>query len=139
MKIVNDANDVIVEITLDDGREMWTRERWEDFVPRLKKWMSCWEETGCRHGLKADPGFLLGGDAPGVADIVTATLWSIMADRFDVIEAILQGSVPMAMALARRIVEMPQLAKLAEKARERYGDTCCGGQIEASLRRALAA
>lgn len=53
MKIVNDANDVIDEITLDGGREMWTRERREDFVPRLKKWMSCWEETGCHHGLKA--------------------------------------------------------------------------------------
>lgn len=30
MKIVNDANHVIDEITLDGGREMWTRERWED-------------------------------------------------------------------------------------------------------------
>jgi glutathione S-transferase len=38
MKIVNDANDVIDEITLDGGREMWTHERWEDFVPRLKTW-----------------------------------------------------------------------------------------------------
>src|SRR5688572_1738628 len=34
MKIVNDANDVIDEITLDGGREMWTEQRWQDFVPR---------------------------------------------------------------------------------------------------------
>jgi glutathione S-transferase len=27
MKIVNDANDVIDEITLDGGREMWTKKR----------------------------------------------------------------------------------------------------------------
>src|SRR3984885_12544579 len=46
MKIVNDANDVIDEITLDGGREMWTGRRWRDFAPRLKKWMSLWEETG---------------------------------------------------------------------------------------------
>jgi len=44
MKIVNDANDVIDEITLDGGREMWTKKRWHDFTPRLKKWMLLWEE-----------------------------------------------------------------------------------------------
>ena len=53
MKIVNDANDVIDEITLDGGREMWTEKRWRDFTPRLEKWMSFWEETGRRYGLKA--------------------------------------------------------------------------------------
>ena len=90
MKIVNDANDVIDEITLDGGREMWTQKRWQDFVPRLKKWMSSWEETGRRHGLKAGSGLLLGGKAPGIADVVTATLWSTMADRFRNIETILK-------------------------------------------------
>jgi glutathione S-transferase len=139
MKIVNDANDVIDEITLNGGRAMWTRERWEDFVPRLKKWMSFWEETGRRHGLKADSGFLLGGDAPGIGDIVTATLWSTMGDRFGVIEAILKDAAPMTLALTRRIAELPQMAKLAETAREKYGDAYCGGQIEASLRKVLEA
>jgi glutathione S-transferase len=51
MKIVNDTNDVIDEITLDGGRAMWTKKTWQDFVPRLKKWMSFWEEIGLRHGL----------------------------------------------------------------------------------------
>src|SRR5580698_11407930 len=90
MKIVNDANDVIDEITLDGGRAMWTEKRWQDFVPRLRKWMSFWEETGRRHGLKSESGFLLGGKAPGVADIVTATLWSTMTDRFHKIEMIFE-------------------------------------------------
>src|SRR5579863_1953583 len=57
MKIVNDANDVIDEITLDGGREMWTNKSWRDFTPRLEKWMTLWEETGRRHGLKASSGF----------------------------------------------------------------------------------
>ncbi len=139
MKIVNDANDVIDEITLDGGREMWTRERWDDFVPRLTKWMSFWEETGRRLGLEADAGFLLGGDAPGIADIVTATLWSTMVDRFVVIEAILEETAPMTLALTRRIAELPPMAKLATTAREKYGDAYCGGQIEASLRKVLKA
>ena len=56
--------------------------------------MSFWEETGRRHGLKADSGFLLGGETPGIADIVTATLWSTMTDRFPKIEAILEKPRP---------------------------------------------
>src|SRR5436309_3065256 len=61
IKIVNDANDVIDEITNDGGRQMWTEKSWAKFVPRLKKWMSFWDETGRRHGLKPDSGYLLGG------------------------------------------------------------------------------
>jgi glutathione S-transferase len=137
IKVVNDANDVIDEITLDGGRQMWTAERWRDFVPRLRKWMSLWEETGRRHGLGADRGFLLGGDAPGIADVVTATLWSTMGDRFGQIQAILEDAAPLTAALTRRVADLPPLARLAAKARQDYGDAYCGGQIEASLRKVL--
>ena len=137
IKIVNDTNDVIDEITLNGGREMWTEKRWQDFVPRLKRWMSFWRRPGRRHGLKRNSGFLLGGEAPGVADIVTATLWSTLADRFPTIEAILEESAPMTAALTRRVANLPALAKLAAKARQDYGDAYCGGQIEASLRKIL--
>ena len=137
MKVVNDANDVLDEITLDGGREMWTERRWETFVPRFRKWMSLWEETGERYGLKADSGYLLGGEKPGIADVVTATLWSTMTDRFRVIGTILDESAPKTAALMRRVAALPPLAKLAAKAREDYGDAYCGGQIEASLRKVL--
>jgi len=137
LKIMCDANDVLDEITLDGGRQMWTEKRWEEFVPRLEKWMSLWEETGRRHGLKKESGFLLSGARPGVADVVTATLWSTMTDRFKSIEKILKKSAPMTAALTRRVAALPPLAKLAQKAREDYGDTYCGGQIEASLRKTL--
>jgi len=139
MKIVCDANDVIDEMTLDGGRQMWTDRRWEEFVPRLKKWMSFWEETGRRHGLKADSGYLLGGDEPGIADIVTATLWSTMTDRFKKIGTTFKRTAPMTSALTQRVAALPPLVQLAAKAREDYGDTWCGGKIEASLRKVLGA
>jgi glutathione S-transferase len=137
IKIVNDANDVIDEITLDGGRDMWTPKTWQDFIPRLQKWMSFWEETGRRHGLKPDSGFLLGGDEPGIADIVTATLWTTMTERFEKLGAILDEAAPMTAALSRRISGLPPLKKLAAKALKDYGDAYCGGQIEASLRKVL--
>jgi glutathione S-transferase len=137
MKIVCDANDVIDEITLDGGRLMWTEKRWEEFVPRLKKWMSFWEETGRRHEMTADSGFLLGGDKPGIADVVSATLWSTMTERFAALKTLLEETAPMTAALTARIAALPPLAKLAAKAREDYGEAYCGGQIEASLRKVL--
>jgi glutathione S-transferase len=139
MKVVNDANDVIDEITLDGGREMWTEKRWRDFTPRLEKWMTFWEETGHRHGLKARSGFLLGGEKPGIADVVTAILWSTMTDRFHKIEIMLKETAPLTAALTRRIADLPPLAELAAKAKIDYGDSYCGGQIEDSLRKVLGA
>jgi glutathione S-transferase len=137
IKIVNDANDVLDEITLDGGRQMWTEKRWKEFVPRLKKWMSLWEEIGRRHGLATGSGFLLGGDKPGIADVVTATLWSTMCDRLPKIEAIFKKTAPMTAALTRRVAGLPPLVELAAKAKADYGDAYCGGRIEASLRKVL--
>ncbi|WP_116091498.1 glutathione S-transferase [Sphingomonas crusticola] len=139
MKIVNDANDVIDELTRDGGREMWTEQSWQEFIPRLQKWISLWEETGRRHGLQAQSGFLLGSNAPGVADIVTATLWSTMADRFAAIDTILRETAPMTMALTQSVSSLPPLAELARRSRAEYGDAYCGGQIEESLRKVLGA
>jgi glutathione S-transferase len=137
LKIVQDANDVIDELTLDGGRQMWTAKRWAAFEPRLRKWMSLWEETGRRHGLKAGSGYLLGGAAPGVADVVTATLWTTMGDRFPALEAMLKEAAPMTAALSRRIAALPALAALSARARADYGEVWSGGRIEASLRRVL--
>jgi glutathione S-transferase len=139
IKIVNDANDVIDELTQDGGKQMWTQKRWKAFVPRLKKWMSLFEEIGARHGLKADTGFLLGGDAPGIADVVTATLWSTMANRLPKIGTILKKSAPLTAGLTERISSLPPLAHLAAKAKAEYGDVYSGGQIEKSLRKVLKA
>jgi glutathione S-transferase len=137
MKVVNDANDVIDELTQNGGKQMWTETRWKEFVPRLKKWMSLFEEIGSRHGLKVDSGLLLGGNAPGIADVVTATLWAAMSDRFPKIRTILKKSAPLTAGLTERIASLPSLAEQAAKAKDDYGDIYCGGQIEKSLRNVL--
>ena len=135
-KVVNDANDVIDDLTLDGGRLMWTEARWRTFGPRLERWMTLWEETGRRYGLTAQSGFLL-GDGPGIADVVTATLWSVMASRFPPIGQVLDEAAPMTAALTRRVADLPSLAGLAARARQDFGDAYCGGRIEASLRSVL--
>ena len=139
LKVICDANDVIDDLTLDGGRLMWTKDRWEAFVPRFRRWMGLFEETGRRHGLKADSGFLLGGDGPGLADVVAATLWGTMTAHFPPIEAIFEATAPLNAGLTRRVGSLPALAALAAKTREDFGEVYCGGQIEKSLRKVLAA
>lgn len=136
IKIVNDANDVIDEVTQQGGREMWTEDKWRAFEPRLERWMRIWEATGEKHGLEKDSGFLFGRAEAGIADIVTATLWSVMRDKFPRIGAMLDREAPKTAFLARRVWEMPALKKLAADSDRSYGrDTYCGGQIGESLRK----
>ncbi|SFV37342.1 glutathione S-transferase [Devosia crocina] len=137
LKITCDANDVIDEITLNGGQKMWTEERWADYVPRLEKWMGFWEETGRRHGLGPDGGYLLGGEGPGIADVITATLWTTMSERFSRIRALLDDTAPLTAALCRRVAAEPALVALAEKARRDYGGDYAGGQIGASMAQVL--
>ncbi|OAN57659.1 glutathione S-transferase [Sphingomonas sp. TDK1] len=132
-KIANDANDVIDELTLDGGREMWTQERWNAFVPRLQKWMHIFEDMGARRGLTAAKGFLLGTPTPGVADIITSILWTTMADHLPKTAALCEEAAPALWGLAGRMQETPQLATLRQKSAADFGDTYCGGEIEHSL------
>ena len=134
VKIVNDANDLIDEMTLDGGREMWSAATWADFLPRLTHWMAIWEDTGRRSGLGKKDGFLLGTPQPGVADIVTSTLWTTMGDRFPALARLLEETAPNTAALSQRLQALPALAALRDDTRKRYGDAWCGGQIEQSLR-----
>ena len=135
LKVVNDCNDVIDELTIDGGKQMWTLQRWKEFLPRLQRWMAIFEETGRRHHLEADAGYLLGGAKPGIADIATATLWSTAGERFPTIARLLDAHAPAVAGLTRRLAAEPALANLARVSREQFGDAYCGGEIEKSLRR----
>ena len=129
-KIVNDANDVIDEITQQGGREMWTDASWKEFQPRLERWMEIFELSAP----KREGGYFFDRAEPGIADIVTATLWSVMRDKFPAIGEKLDETAPRTADLSRRVWETPALTKLAEISDEKYGkDTYCGGQIGASL------
>lgn len=137
IKIVNDANDVIDEITLNGGDHMWNQERWDEYMPRLAKWMSIWEDTGRRYGLRKDAGHILGGQEPGIADVISATLWTTMTERFSKIYTIFEETAPMTAALCRRVSALPPLSKLAETAHKNYGQAYAGGEIGASMAKTL--
>ena len=136
-KIVADANDVLYEMTLHNGAQMWTQETWDAYRPRLGRWMEIFEETGRRHGLTAEAGYVLGTDEPGLADITTYVLWRTMTDKLQTLGPMLEETAPAVAGLTRRMAALPEQAALRAESDAKYGDEWCSGQIEASLRAVL--
>ena len=133
-KIVADANDVLYEMTLHNGAQMWTPESWEAYQPRLKRWMGLFEEIGRRHHLTAESGYILGTDAPDIADLVTAILWGTMTAKLPQLRPMLDSKAPAIAGLTDRISARPEQAELRARSDQAYGNGWCSGQIEASLR-----
>jgi len=138
LKVVDDANDVLDDITRFGGRSMWTTGEWETFTEeRLPRWMQIFEALGARNGLTEEGGTLLGTPAPGLADIVTAVLWFTMAEKLPGIDAMLEAEAPRVAALSRRMMATPALKTLKDDTDTRFGQAWCGGMIEASIREML--
>ncbi|AKI03158.1 Glutathione S-transferase, C-terminal domain [Hoeflea sp. IMCC20628] len=136
-KVIADANDVLYEMTRHNGAQMWTDASWKQFQPRLCRWMDIFEDTGRRNGLTAGSGFMLGAEAPTLADLVTAILWGTMTAKLAPLRALLDRQAPAMAGLTDRVAALPSLVDLRDRSDALYGDAWCGGQIEASLRAVL--
>ena len=133
-KVIADANDVLYEMTLHNGAQMWTQRSWDAFRPRLERWMAIFEALGNRHGLTTEQGFILGTEEPSLADLVTHNLWGVITAQLPSLRPTLYRSAPSIAGLSDRIGDLPSQKDLWRQSREEYGDVWCGGQIEASLR-----
>lgn len=134
IKIIADANDVLNEMTLHNGAQMWTQEAWGAFQPRLARWMALFEEHGRRHGLAPASGHILGTRDPTLADLVVHILWGVMTAKLPTLRPLLDTTAPTIAALSDRIGQLPEQADLRRRSDAAYGDEWCSGQIEASLR-----
>jgi len=132
-----DANDVLYEVTLHNGAQMWTPETWNTYRPRLARWMAIFEEMGRRHGLTAQAGHFLGTETPGLADLAAAILWGTMTAKLPSLRPMLDVTAPAIAGLCDRISALPEKVELRARSEVEYADEWCGGQIEASLRAVL--
>jgi glutathione S-transferase len=133
-KIIADANDVLCEMTLHNGAQMWTQNQWSNYRPRLARWMAIFEELGRRHNLTLQEGHVLGTAAPGLADLVVYTLWGVMTSKLPTLRLMLETTAPTIAALSDRIGQLPEQEVLRARSDDEYGNEWCSGQIEASLR-----
>ncbi len=133
-KVIADANDVLYEMTLYNGAQMWTQTSWDSFQPRLKRWMAIFETLGARHGLSVEQGHILGTEVPSLADLVTYSLWGVMTSKLPTLRPILDRAAPLISGLSARIGDLPAQRDLRDRSDAQYGEAWCGGQIEVSLR-----
>lgn len=129
VKLVNDANDLLDEMTLDGGKAMWTAAKWADYLPRLRRWMTIWEATVEQNRLSANRGDL--------GYVATATLWGTMTERLPQLRPLLGAEAPGVARLTEQARSQGALAAQAGESRTRFGNAWCGGEIEKSLRQAV--
>lgn len=139
LKTIMDCHDILLEITNSYGKSMWVEKEWKEFrSERLPEWMKIFELTGTSHGLKADKGFLLGSKI-SVADIATTALFGTMTHSFPELAADLRKHAPKIQKLVERIENRPRLKTFLTRQRQAKGSVYCGGEIEKSLRKMVAA
>jgi glutathione S-transferase len=136
-KLVADASDVLYEMTRAHGAQLWTQDAWDAYYPRLARWMGVFEAHGRRYGLTPEGGTLLGTDEPGLADLTAYVLWDTMTAKLPALRPLLDSTAPAVAGLSDRIGQRPEQAELRRRSDAAFGDTWCGGQIEASLRAVL--
>ncbi len=137
IKVIADANDVLCEMTLNNGAQMWTQESWNAYRRRLGRWMEIFEEIGRRHGLRADAGYFLGTEGPGLVDLAVHILWGTMTAKLVSLRPMLDATAPAIAGLSDRVGALPEQINLRARSDAEYGSDWCGGQIEASLRAVL--
>jgi glutathione S-transferase len=137
IKVIADANDVLCEMTLNNGAQMWTQESWNAYRTRLGRWMEIFEDTGRRHGLTAHAGYFLGTERPGLADLAVHILWGTMTAKLPSLRPMFDATAPGIAGLSDRIGALPEQIDLCARSDAVYGSDWCGGQIEAALRAVL--
>jgi glutathione S-transferase len=99
--------------------------------------LEIFEQTGRNFGLGSKSGYMLGGEALSVADIVTYALWGTMIRCLPDLSVDCREYSPNVFALCQRIENRPKIQKFVEGQMQRYGNLYCGGQIEKSIRQML--
>lgn len=92
--------------------------------------MAIWKAAGARHDWEKEAGYVLGTASVGVAEIVTSTSGTTMADRFSVVAITLDEVAPRVASMSRQLQNEPALAHLNKSSVREYGDAYCGSEIE---------
>ncbi|MEQ9693737.1 hypothetical protein [Shimia sp. SDUM112013] len=138
LKLLGDSIDVLEGITRACGAQMWDKPSWADFAAhRLPRWMAIYEETARRYQAKGTD-TLLGTEAPGLADLVSAALWFTMTDKLPQLAPLLKLHAPRVAEQADLIAHSSQIAAMRAAFERDDMGTYCSGQIEASLKEVLA-
>lgn len=132
LKALLDCNDIIHELTRNNGHQMWDDEAWTAFVSqRLPRWLGVIDAY-----TKLNEGDFIFGAKICYADLALYNLIELftLAGMGDYLKAKCPGAVALAAVVGAR----PGVKALVEEQAKEYGDGVCGGQIEKSIRAMVA-
>ena len=131
LRIINDALDILLEITRSHGALMWDDESWEAFITtRLPAWLAIHERWQTEQ-TQSSP-YAHGRQNIGLSDLVLTALWHTMAEKLSNMRQIIESHAPTVMAHTNSIAETPEI-KAVRKDWEGSSILYCAGQIEASI------
>ena len=131
LRIINDALDILLEITRMHGAQMWDEQSWEAFVTtRLPAWLAIHERWLSEQ--TASSPFAHGRAKIGLSDLVLTALWHTMADKLPNMRGVITQHAPTLMAHADTVAETPEISAV-RKDWETSATLYCAGQIEASI------
>lgn len=138
LRLICDACDMLLEITCSHGQQMWSDKTWRPLVTeRLPRWMQIHDRI-VRESAQGDEPFLSRRGEPGLSDLMLTALWHTMTDRLPQLRPVLDDHGPALADLTDRVARQPKIARFLTGWSE-CTPLYCGGQIEASLIKMLAA
>ena len=131
-KVLMDCNDLLMEICRYNGSFMWERETWQPFrTDRLVHWMQVFEQSLNRGHF--------GQSTVTFADTSVFALFGNMTRCLPELAPDLKQHAPGVHQFCQAFGAQPSIAQCVAWQQEQYGSLYCGGQIEQSIRKMLAA
>lgn len=138
LKLLLDANDLLMEVTNYNGRTMWEQGDWLEFREhRLRRWFEIFEQVGTHFGLGHDSDFILGTPKITFADLITCAGLGTLTSQLPQLKSDFNRFAPKVADLCDRIADRPRIQSFLLEQRKKWANGYCGGQIEESLRNML--
>ena len=129
VKVVGDMNDILCEITRNNGQTMWQQKDWQTFLSqRLPRWAEISLENAQQYGA------MLETKEPNAVDLIQWSIWGTLERAFPELQPWFEGQAPGILTLLKQREQAPRVLQFFEEESALYGQDYCGGFIEESLR-----
>ncbi len=133
MKVRGDMNDILCEVTRNNGQMMWEVAAWKEFLRhRLPRWAEISVVNAERYGKMAHSG------QPNAVDLMQWAIWGSLQRAFPSLQPWFKKYAAGVLDLLDERERVPPVQRFFEQEQAEFGQHYCGGMIEKSLRQMLA-
>ncbi|MCH2107939.1 MAG: hypothetical protein MK135_01300 [Polyangiaceae bacterium] len=132
VKVLGDMNDILCEITRNNGHQLWERAAWEEFLDaRLPRWADITMRNAELYSQARSSSQL------NAIDLVQWAIWGTFRQAFPELEPWFQQRASGLDEYLTQMAQYPRLETFFEEQKLLYDGRYCGGKIENSIREML--